>query len=136
DLRLLENTLSKGAPSETIEISPLISKLIGKPNLNQSSAISRMEIVNKCFSGETVEDMLVALWMVDAIHSRKSSTPTGLKLYLRSGCLFHGYIVICHVIRKTVNNDFFDVSAAIKVITSEEEMVDWCFKRVDEDDWE
>ncbi|KAK4838073.1 hypothetical protein QYF36_010762 [Acer negundo] len=88
DLQALENALSEVAPSETIEISQLISKFIGKPNLKQSSAISRLEIVNKCFSGETVEDILLTLWQ-----------PSKLELV-------------------------------------EEEMVDRCFGRVDEADWE
>ncbi|KAK2651867.1 hypothetical protein Ddye_011723 [Dipteronia dyeriana] len=170
DLQLLENALSEVAPSETIEISQLISKFIGKPNLKQSSAINRLEIVNKCFSGETVEDILLALekqtengreekWIVDAIDSMKSSTPTGLKLFLISlregrrqnlvGCLLHEYTVICHVIRRTVNNDFYEgVNAKLiekdkkpewrpsKLELVEEEMVDRYFGRVDEDDSE
>ncbi|KAK1576060.1 hypothetical protein Q3G72_010578 [Acer saccharum] len=170
DLRLLENALSEVAPSETIEISQLISKFIGKRNLKQSSAISRLEIVNECFSGETVEDILLALemqiengreekWIADAINSMKSSTPTGLKLFLRSiregrrqnheGCLLHEYTVICHVIRRTVSNDFYEgVRAKLlekgkkpewqpsKLELVEEEMVDRCFGRVDEADWE
>ncbi|KAK2651848.1 hypothetical protein Ddye_011704 [Dipteronia dyeriana] len=170
DLQQLENALSEMATSETIEISQLISKFVGKPNLKQSSAINRLEIVNKCFSGETVEDILLALekqiengreekWIVDAINSMKSSTPTGLKLFLRSvregrrynqeGCMLLEYAVICHVIRRTVSNDFYKgVNAKLlgkgkkpewqpsKLELVEEEMVERCFGRVDEAEWE
>ncbi|KAI9160811.1 hypothetical protein LWI28_011775 [Acer negundo] len=98
-------------------------------------------------------------WIVDAINSMKSSTPTGLKLFLRSiregrrqnleGCLLHEYTVICHVIRRTMSNDFYEgVRAKLlekgkkpewqpsKLELVEEEMVDRCFGRVDEADWE
>ncbi|KAL5755535.1 hypothetical protein ACOSQ2_020281 [Xanthoceras sorbifolium] len=170
DLQLLETALSEVAPSDTIEISQIISKFIHKPNLKQSSAINRLEIVNKCFSGETVEDILLALekqiengstekWMVDAINSMKSSTPTGLKLFLRSiregrrqnleECLVLEYTVVCHVIRRTMSNDFYEgVRSKLiekdtkpewkpsKLELVEEEKVDRCFERVYEDDWE
>ncbi|KAK4838053.1 hypothetical protein QYF36_010602 [Acer negundo] len=114
DLRALENALSEVAPSETIEISQLISKFIDKPNLKQSSVISR----------------------------------EGRRLNLE-GCLLHEYTVICHVIRRTMSNDFYEgVRAKLlekgkkpewqpsELELVEEEMVDRCFGRVDEADWE
>ncbi|KAH7565601.1 hypothetical protein JRO89_XS09G0232700 [Xanthoceras sorbifolium] len=106
-----------------------------------------------------IENGSTEKWMVDAINSMKSSTPTGLKLFLRSiregrrqnleECLVLEYTVVCHVIRRTMSNDFYEgVRSKLiekdtkpewkpsKLELVEEEKVDRCFERVYEDDWE
>ncbi|KAK0596721.1 hypothetical protein LWI29_018405 [Acer saccharum] len=122
------------------------------------SMIARFKIVTENTEMQ-IENGREEKWIADAINSMKSSAPTGLKLFLRSiregrrqnleGCLLHEYTVICHVIRRTVSNDFYKgVRAKLlekgkkpewqpsKLELVEEEMVDRCFGRVDEADWE
>ncbi|KAK1549989.1 hypothetical protein Q3G72_011916 [Acer saccharum] len=61
DLQLLENALDKLDSSDESAISQLISEFIHKPNIKQHSAYSRLLNVNKCFSRETIEGILLAL---------------------------------------------------------------------------
>ncbi|TXG62382.1 hypothetical protein EZV62_013745 [Acer yangbiense] len=61
DLRPLENALEKVDSPDTSAISQLIRKFMHKPNIKQHSVYNRLPTVNKCFSGETVEDILLSL---------------------------------------------------------------------------
>ncbi|KAK3212903.1 hypothetical protein Dsin_017609 [Dipteronia sinensis] len=95
DLQLLENALDKMDSSDTSAISHLIGKFVHKPNIKQHSAYRRLQIVNKCFSGKIVEDILLALegeienggddekWIVDSVNLMKSCSPLSLKVSLK-----------------------------------------------------
>ncbi|KAJ4721585.1 3-hydroxyisobutyryl-CoA hydrolase 1 [Melia azedarach] len=64
DLHMLENALEGLTCSDTASISLLISKFVHQKNyMKQDNAFyERLKIANKCFSRETVEDILLALW--------------------------------------------------------------------------
>ncbi|KAK2661087.1 hypothetical protein Ddye_007620 [Dipteronia dyeriana] len=129
DLQLLENALDKVDSSDTSAISHLIGKFVHTPNIKQHSAYGRLQIVNKCFSGKIVEDILLALeteiengadekWTVDSVNLMKSCSPLSLKVSLkliREGrrqnleeCLILDYTAFCHVLLGTVSNDVYE----------------------------
>ncbi|KAL6327485.1 hypothetical protein AAG906_021557 [Vitis piasezkii] len=93
DLLLLENALSEVASSDALTISRVISRFSSKISLKKDSAFRRLEIINKCFSKGTVEEILSTLenevvngdnkWIVHAISSMKSASPTSLKIFLK-----------------------------------------------------
>ncbi|XP_058226068.1 probable 3-hydroxyisobutyryl-CoA hydrolase 3 isoform X2 [Rhododendron vialii] len=132
DLQQLENALCELVSSDALTISKLINKFIYSGQTNQDNFHERLETINKCFCKETVEEILLSLeemnsgadkWIVEAISSLKSASPTSLKIGLRSIregrkqtlelCIAREYIVCSHVVRGTVTNDFFEGARAL-----------------------
>ncbi|KAK9076808.1 hypothetical protein SSX86_005142 [Deinandra increscens subsp. villosa] len=172
DLGSLENELSLMASSKAkniTRISHVINKYANGRNIRLENANSRFEIINKCFSRETVEDILLALdnfavdrqekWILDAIKSMRTSSPLCIKLSLkliREGrsrtldrCLAREHLVVSHLLRRTVNDDFYEGPRAMlidkdkkpqwspsKVELVTEEMVRKCFLMIDDEDWQ
>ncbi|CAK7354280.1 unnamed protein product [Dovyalis caffra] len=134
DLHLLETALEE-ITSDTKTISEVISKFMHKPNVKQHGVFSRLEIINKCFSRKTVEEILSSLeseaenraekWIVQAIKWMKSACPTSLKISLRSiregctqgleQCLIRECTIVCHIVRRTVSNDIYEGIRAMLV---------------------
>ncbi|KAL6974751.1 3-hydroxyisobutyryl-CoA hydrolase [Sarracenia purpurea var. burkii] len=94
DLEPLENALSEVVSSDPLVISELINKFIYKGHAQQPTFYERQEIINKCFSGKTIQEILSSLeeemesradkWVFEAICSIKLASPTSLKVALRS----------------------------------------------------
>ncbi|KAD4179896.1 hypothetical protein E3N88_28487 [Mikania micrantha] len=171
DLASLEHELGMMLPSDAkniTKISEIINKYANKRNITLENANSRFEIIDNCFSRETVEDILLALeniavdknekWILGAIKSMKSTSPLCIKLALkliRDGrsqkldqCLVNEYLVVSHLLRRTVNNDFYEGPRAMmidkdkkpqwspsKVELVSEEMVSKCFSMIEDEDW-
>ncbi|XP_076892115.1 3-hydroxyisobutyryl-CoA hydrolase 1-like [Bidens hawaiensis] len=171
-LASLEDELSMMASSDAknrTKISEIINKYANKRDTKLENANSRLEIINKCFSRETVEDILSALentavdsndkWIFDAIKSIKSNSPLCIKLALkliREGrsqkleqCLTREHLVVSHLLRRTVNGDFYEGPRAMlidkdkkpqwspsKLEQVNEEMVNKCFSAIDDEDWQ
>ncbi|KAI3754653.1 hypothetical protein L1987_54440 [Smallanthus sonchifolius] len=135
DLASMEGELSMMASADEknmTKISEIINKYANERNIN---ANSRFEIINKCFSKETVEDILSALenvaverhekWILDAIKSMKSTSPLCIKLALkliREGrsqklehCLAREHLVVSHLLLRTVNDDFYEGPRAMLI---------------------
>ncbi|CAI9098777.1 OLC1v1035484C1 [Oldenlandia corymbosa var. corymbosa] len=135
DLISMEEALDSLAAStgklETSTVSETINKFVQQVHLQRDSVFERLDVINKCFSKETVEDILSSLeelstndqhqkWIVNAIKSMKSASPTSLKLFLRliregraqslRQCLIAEFRVTCHVLRKTINSDYYEVN--------------------------
>ncbi|KAK1429988.1 hypothetical protein QVD17_12385 [Tagetes erecta] len=138
DLASLENDLSMMASSEAkniTSISKIINKYASERNIKLEHANLRFETINKCFSRETVEDILLALenvaldsnekWIDDAIKSMKSTSPLCIKLTLkliREGrsrtlerCLAREHLVVSHLLKRTVNDDFYEGPRAMLI---------------------
>ncbi|KAF5956585.1 hypothetical protein HYC85_003810 [Camellia sinensis] len=171
DLDSLEIALNAAGYSDTLDImtiSKIINKFVQKVHIKQDSSYRRLEIINKCFSRETVEEILSSLeklvvnneetWIIEAINSMKSASPTSLKIFLRSiregrtqklkQCLVREFNVLCHIMRRTIHDDFFEGSRAMffdkdkrpqwkpsKLEQVSEEMVNQCSNNIDDDDW-
>ncbi|XP_052627841.1 3-hydroxyisobutyryl-CoA hydrolase 1 [Lactuca sativa] len=131
-LQSLEKALEKLVASSNATclatMSIVINKFAQEVKVKPTSPISRLELINKCFSGDSCEEILFSLerlpmevkekWIHNAITSMKSASPIGLKIFLRTiregrsknikQCLETEYIAISHFLRGTVSNDFYE----------------------------
>lgn len=134
-LPLLEETLAKVETMDPNIISSVIDGLSDKVAVKDGSALHRLKIIEKCFSKETVEDILSALeleaksiadkWLNSSIQSMKKASPVSLKITLRSiregrrqqlhECLVREYRMTCHVILQKISSDFYEGCRAILV---------------------
>ncbi|XP_048326644.1 probable 3-hydroxyisobutyryl-CoA hydrolase 3 [Ziziphus jujuba] len=128
NIALLENALNEVTSSNPSTISSLINKFSHTMDVKQGCAFERLEVINRCFSRKTVEEILQSLekeaengeekWIKEAIRSMKSSSPTSLKItfsVMREGrkqnfedTLHRDYLIACHMAMRRVNNDFFE----------------------------
>ncbi|KAG8363507.1 hypothetical protein BUALT_Bualt19G0029500 [Buddleja alternifolia] len=132
-LLLLEEALAKADSSDPAVISSVIDKFSQIPNLKENSAYHRLDIINKCFSRRTIEEIIVALerqaaekkddWISSTIQLLKKASPTSLKIFLRSiregrlqgigKCLVREFRMLCHVMRGDISKDFIEGWRAI-----------------------
>ncbi|XP_066342270.1 probable 3-hydroxyisobutyryl-CoA hydrolase 3 [Miscanthus floridulus] len=132
---LLEESLKKVDTSNSFCVCSTIDQFAQQPSLKQKSSLNRLEIINKCFSKRTVEEIISSLeqvasnladeWAAETIQYLKKASPTSLKISLRSiregrtqtvgECLQREYRMVCHVIRGDFSRDFFEGFRAILV---------------------
>ncbi|QCD95022.1 3-hydroxyisobutyryl-CoA hydrolase [Vigna unguiculata] len=128
------NTLESVLQSVTSDVTmaTLIETFTDKAVLKEDSSFKRLEVINKCFSKGTVEEIIICLekelenggekWIKDALSSMSSSCPLSLKIFLKSirlgrvqnfkQCLHRDYTIGAHMLRRTVSNDFYEGSRA------------------------
>ncbi|CAK9318943.1 unnamed protein product [Citrullus colocynthis] len=129
----LEEALCRADTSQPSIISAIIDKFSRRPILKDTSVYHRLDVIDKCFSRRTVEDILAALeeealkkkddWITSTIQDLKKASPTSLKISLRSiregrlqgvgQCLIREYRMVCHVLRGEVSKDFVEGCRAI-----------------------
>ncbi|XP_011093455.1 3-hydroxyisobutyryl-CoA hydrolase 1 [Sesamum indicum] len=133
-LTSLEEALVKADSSNPVVISSVIGEFSQIPNLKDNSAYHKMDIINKCFSRGTIEEIIAALeeeeaahkdddWISSTIQSLKKASPTSLKISLRSiregrqegidKCLVREFRMVCHVMCGDVSKDFVEGCRAI-----------------------
>ncbi|CAD6255666.1 unnamed protein product [Miscanthus lutarioriparius] len=132
-LPLLQESLKKLDTSNTFAVCSTIDHFAQQPSLKENSSLNRLEIINKCFSKSTVEEIISTLeqvasnladeWVARTIQYLKKASPTSLKITLRSiregrtqtvgECLHREYRVICHLIRGDFSRDFYEGCRAI-----------------------
>ncbi|EOX99075.1 Beta-hydroxyisobutyryl-CoA hydrolase 1, putative [Theobroma cacao] len=136
DLVLLENELDKVGTSDTTEIARQIERFSCAAPIKRESAYARLDTINKCFSKNTVEDILLAL-----IKKGREQT--------LEQCLRFEYIVACNILRGSISKDFWEGGRA-KLIEKDnkpkwapsnlqsvsEETVNRYFTEVDDPHWE
>ncbi|KAM2279785.1 hypothetical protein FF2_039782 [Malus domestica] len=126
-LSLLEEALYKVDSSDFAIIQAVIDKYSHSPALKKKSAYYRMDVIDKCFSRRTVEEIVSALedeeapngadaWLTSTIHALKKASPMSLKISLRSiregrlqgvgQCLVREYRMVSHVVKGEVSKDF------------------------------
>ncbi|KAL3532836.1 hypothetical protein ACH5RR_006357 [Cinchona calisaya] len=143
DLASVEEALDSLAASGVLEVSTI------------------SETINKYVQEEKLAEQSEEKWITNAIKYMKSVSPTSLKIFLRlvregrmqnlKECLTHEFRVSCHILRRTVNNDFYEGGRAMliekerskplwmpsKLELVSDEMVEKYFNEVDDDDdWE
>ncbi|OWM83653.1 hypothetical protein CDL15_Pgr004082 [Punica granatum] len=124
---------AKVASTDPAFISATIQEHSELPKLKEHSAYKRLDVIDRCFSRRTVEEIVSALereatgrkddWIFAAIESLKKASPTSLKITLRSiregrlqgvgQCLIREYRMVCHVMRGQVSKDFVEGCRAI-----------------------
>ncbi|PSS24563.1 3-hydroxyisobutyryl-CoA hydrolase [Actinidia chinensis var. chinensis] len=131
-LSLLEETLCKINSRDPAIVAANIDKFSELPTLKEKSAYHRLDIINKCFSRRTIEEIIIALeresvstdnWISSIIKSLKTASPTSLKISLRSiregrlqgvgQCLIREYRMVCNVMRGKLSKDFSEGCRAI-----------------------
>ncbi|XP_071742132.1 3-hydroxyisobutyryl-CoA hydrolase 1-like [Rutidosis leptorrhynchoides] len=133
--KALENLVaSSNAPSVAM-MSMIIDKFTEEINIKPDSAYARLPLINQCFSGGSCEEILSSLehlatevqekWIQNATRSMKSSTPIGLKIFLRTirkgrsknikQCLENEYIAICNLTSKKISHDFYEGPRAMLI---------------------
>ncbi|KAI4347403.1 hypothetical protein L6164_008218 [Bauhinia variegata] len=169
-LNSLEKALQAVTNSDIAAIASVIENFAENAYVKEDSPFRRLETINKCFSRRTVEEIILSLenqrengaekWIIDALSVMHSSCPTSLKIFLRSiregrqeqnigKCLAKDYNISCHLLRRTISNDFYEGSRAklfdkdnkpmwepAKLELVSEDIVDHYFKTVDDEDWE
>ncbi|KAB2595136.1 3-hydroxyisobutyryl-CoA hydrolase 1-like [Pyrus ussuriensis x Pyrus communis] len=126
-LSLLEEALNKVDSSDFANIQAIIDKYSQSPALKKKSAYFRMDVIDKCFSRRTVEEILSALedeeannraddWLTSTVQALKKASPMSLKISLRSiregrlqgvgQCLVCEYRMVSHVVKGEVSKDF------------------------------
>ncbi|ONI23771.1 hypothetical protein PRUPE_2G207200 [Prunus persica] len=146
-LPLLEKALISRAASVTSSsfdlafISAIIDEhSLRQPALNEKSALHKMDVIDKCFSRPTVEEILSALereaaeahmadddhrheWLALTILLLKKASPMSLKICLRSiregrvqaidECLVREYRITSHILQGQISKDFREGCRAI-----------------------
>ncbi|CAL5401428.1 unnamed protein product [Camellia sinensis] len=132
-LSLLEEALCKVNANDPAVISAIIDEFSQQPHFREKSSYHQLDIINKCFSQRTIEEIISALerasvnsadnWISSTIKSLKMASPTSLKISLRSiregrvqgvgQCLVREYRMVCKVIRGEVSKDFVEGCRAI-----------------------
>ncbi|CAI8589463.1 unnamed protein product [Vicia faba] len=99
------------------------------------SVYHRMDLINKCFSRKTVEEILSCLeteatskadsWISTTLETLKKSSSTSLKVFLRlirevrlvgvGECLVREYRIVCHILQGHHSKDFFEGCRAILI---------------------
>ncbi|KAK1401419.1 3-hydroxyisobutyryl-CoA hydrolase 1 [Heracleum sosnowskyi] len=132
-LSLLEEALRKVDSADATIISSIINQFSQYPSLKANSVYNRLDIINKCFSRKTVEEMISVLeskavehkdeWITLTVQTLKKASPTSLKISLRSiregrlegvgECLVREYRMVCCVMKGEVSRDFFEGCRAL-----------------------
>ncbi|KAK7859528.1 3-hydroxyisobutyryl-coa hydrolase 1 [Quercus suber] len=132
-LSLLEEALCKVDSSDPAIISAVIDEYSQQPYMKEQSAYYRLNVIDRCFSRRTVEEIISSLeketlnkkddWISATLQSLKGASPTSLKISLRSirqgrlqgvgQCLVCDYRMVCHVIQGKLSRDFFEGCRAI-----------------------
>lgn len=125
-LPMIDERLSKLMTDDTTVIENSLAQYGDLVYLDETSVLNKIESIDKCFSQDTVEEILDALekeaaeshseWSTTAIKKLKEASPLSLKVTLQSiregryqaldQCLAREYCMSCNWISKQVSSDF------------------------------
>ncbi|KAI5423412.1 hypothetical protein KIW84_046389 [Lathyrus oleraceus] len=125
-LPLIEEQLGKLVTDDPSVIETTLEQYSDLVQPDGSSVLQRLEIVDKCFCHDTVEEIVVALevaasetkdaWCISTLNRLKKASPLSLKVSLRSilegrfqtldQCLLREYRMTLQAISRQISNDF------------------------------
>jgi len=102
---------------------------------DEDSVLNKLSTINKCFSAETVEDIIKAFeseasidgnqWVAPVLKGLRKSSPTALKITLRSiregrkqslpECLMKEFRLTMNILRSVVNGDVYEGIRALSI---------------------
>ncbi|KAK3430212.1 hypothetical protein EUGRSUZ_E01738 [Eucalyptus grandis] len=136
ELLSLEAALHSIDSSDQAIISAVIGEYSELPMLQDQSAYNRLDVINRCFSRRTVEDVLYALIREGRLQGVGQ-------------CLVREHRIDCHAMRGEVSKDFVEGCRAVildkdrnpkweptRLGLVTDKMVDVYFSKVDDEDWE
>ncbi|KAK6918105.1 Enoyl-CoA hydratase/isomerase domain, partial [Dillenia turbinata] len=135
NLPSLEEALCTANSGDPVVLSAIIDAFSQRPRLKEKSAFLQLDVIDRCFSQRTIEDILSAVekeavrhsdeWISAALQSLRKASPMSLKISLRSiregrlqgigECLVREYRMVCHVMKGEVSKDFVEGCRAILV---------------------
>ncbi|XP_013748930.2 probable 3-hydroxyisobutyryl-CoA hydrolase 3 isoform X2 [Brassica napus] len=115
--------------------SKILNAYTQHPHLKQHSAYHRLDVIDKCFSRRTVEEIISALereaiqepdeWISATLRALKKASPASLKISLRSiregrfqevgQCLIREYRMVCHVLKGELSKDLVEGVRAVVI---------------------
>ncbi|KAL9271636.1 putative 3-hydroxyisobutyryl-CoA hydrolase 2 [Drosera capensis] len=134
NLLLLEDALSELSPMNILAIDDIVSKFNYAQPAKPDSILRRLDVINRCFSRKTVEEIRSSLkleaakcpekWISKTLGFMKAACPTSLKITLRviregrrkqslERCLSRDYTIFRHFARRTVGGDFYEGTRAM-----------------------
>ncbi|RID66628.1 hypothetical protein BRARA_D01753 [Brassica rapa] len=156
-LTALEADLCRVGSSDPVTYaSTILDAYTQHPHPKQKSACHRLDVIDKCFSRRTVEEIISALereathkpddWISATIGAFKKASPASLKISLRSiregrlqglgQCLIRENRMVAHMMKGDISKDFVEWDPR-RLEDMKDNMVDKYFKRVEEEDgWE
>ncbi|CAE6022016.1 unnamed protein product [Arabidopsis arenosa] len=144
-LTALEADLCKVGSSDQTFVSTILDAYAEYPHLRQKSAyhrqdlnlfpLSRLDVIDRCFSKRKVEEIISALerevtqepddWILATIQALEKASPSCLKITLRSiregrfqgvgQCFIREYRMVCHVMKGDLSKDFMEGCRAILI---------------------
>ncbi|XP_019082548.1 PREDICTED: 3-hydroxyisobutyryl-CoA hydrolase 1-like [Camelina sativa] len=116
-------------------VSTILDAYTQHPHRKQHSAYHRLDVIDKCFSRRTIEEIISALereatqepndWISTTIRALKKASPSSLKFSLRSiregrlqgvgQCLIREYRMVCNLMKGDISRDFEEGCRAILV---------------------
>ncbi|XP_019101015.1 PREDICTED: probable 3-hydroxyisobutyryl-CoA hydrolase 3 [Camelina sativa] len=134
-LTALEAELCTVASSDPSFASTILDAYTEHQHVKQNSAYHRLDVIDRCFSRRTVEDIISALereftqrpddWISSTTQALKKASPSSLKISLRSiregrlqgvgNCLIRDYRMVCHVMKGDLSKDIVEGCRAILV---------------------
>ena len=137
--KLGASSMNTRSSDEYAVISAILDGYSEQPAPKVKSAYHYMDVIDRCFSKSTVEEILTSLekelatlidisdhheWLSCSIQSLKKASPTSLKIALRlirggrhlqevGECIVREYRIICHVLRGEISKDFMEGCRAI-----------------------
>ncbi|XP_010510308.1 PREDICTED: probable 3-hydroxyisobutyryl-CoA hydrolase 3 [Camelina sativa] len=134
-LTALEAGLCTVGSSDPSFASTILDAYTEHPHVQQNSAYHRLDVIDRCFSRRTVEEIISALerevtqkpddWISNTTQALKKASPLSLKISLRSiregrlqgvgECLVREYRMVCHVMKGDLSKDVVEAYRAILV---------------------
>ncbi|KAJ4894464.1 3-hydroxyisobutyryl-CoA hydrolase 1 [Raphanus sativus] len=135
-LSALEADLCRIGSSDPVTYaSTILDAYTQHPHPKHRSACHRLDVIDKCFSRRTVEEIISALereathkqddWISATIGALKKASPAGLKISLRSiregrlqgvgQCLIRENRMVSHVMKGDISKDFVEGCRAILI---------------------
>ncbi|RDX58043.1 3-hydroxyisobutyryl-CoA hydrolase 1, partial [Mucuna pruriens] len=113
----------------SVSLVTIVTTVTGSPN------VTKMDVINKCFSRKAIDEILSSLemesmskvdhWISATIQTLKKASPTSLKIFLRliregrllgiGPCLVCEYRIVCHILKGHYSKDFFEGCRAILI---------------------
>ncbi|XP_013631765.1 3-hydroxyisobutyryl-CoA hydrolase 1 isoform X3 [Brassica napus] len=156
-LTALQADLCKVGSSDPVTFaSTILDAYTQHPHPERQSAFYRLDVIDKCFSRRTIEEIMSALereathkpddWISATVEALKKASPASLKITLRSiregrlqgvgQCLIRENRMVSHVMKGEISKDFVEWEPR-RLEDMKDIMVDKYFKRVEEEDgWE
>ena len=131
----LEKQLLNLNTGDESAVRAVIEEFSTDVQLDQESILNKLPTIDKCFSAETVEEILKALdsevsvdgnqWIAPVLKSMRRSSPTGLKITLRSvregrkqslqECLKKEFGLTMNILRSIITGDVYEGIRALSI---------------------